>query len=713
MTTVQPRTRSRVNAMRPTTKTRSPAASSTSSTHANGAGLSVLPVLFTNLRLLDLDTLPDWPDVSPDTFAATGVQGQKRRVHCIEWILVRLFELWDAGEASAKLKPFFPPADQLQSVNLRSALLRGLETAKKNGVLGRDTVIRRTMLDDCKGERLEELLTSFSTAVLKKTLEENIHASDTCPPVSVSLAFANRGYDDDNSDLNALILAYKFSLCRLLHRKSNARDLYNDFADLLSIKERAVARRSEAIRAKEADPKRDTLSNNAREEMRRLIRNNWSGNEDWMQTLVHGDFGDKETGLLAMPFDNVWRGLQQQCLAEIEENSIGLLDQLDKRVWAQRERLARWDMFRKETFGQSAQGVVSPKKLRAVEKKTNKGIDFKFSAHTELQVGSDIISMNMDVGRSPSLTPEYEGLVERLKQELSRIKDVDSTFLDHVHRRPSGQRFMGSFGHSSDAAETVSEISELEDEPYGPLPVSFPVSANRPKLESLGRHPVKPQMIHSEVFNQSTSTTGSISPPHEEPPQKRRIHLPPVEDFDEIEPPPSPTQTTADRILSSTDGASPSAATRIKQRPTLSLAQRTRLSMAGNHSPFLDEETALPLRPAFSDKHGPTPPSEPESKPADNEPMDLASRTRLSMAGFEKAQRKAQLERRKSLRKSKALPRKEGSYFPKLEEEQEEEGRAELTEELMLEEDMEAVFRSRPRIKASPLASPTREWDHE
>jgi hypothetical protein len=217
-------------------------------------------------------------------------------------------------------------------------------------------------------------------------------------------------------------------------------------------------------------------------------------------------------------------------------------------------------------------------------------------------------------------------------------------------------------------------------------------------------------MRHSEVFNQSTSTTASLSPPslHEQT-VKLDPFLPPDEDLDEIEPPPSPTQNMADHILESMDMGSPSPIGRPKQRPTLSLAQRTRLSMAGNHSPFLDEEPELPLRPATTNKYGPTPPSEPESsKTVDAEAMDLVGRTRLSMAGFEKAQKKAQLERRKSLRRSKVLPRKEGSYFPTLEEEKE---HTELAEELIMEEDMEAVFKSRPKIKASPLASPTRQWD--
>ncbi|PHH87191.1 hypothetical protein CDD83_9198 [Cordyceps sp. RAO-2017] len=93
----------------------------------------------------------------------------------------------------------------------------------------------------------------------------------------------------------------------------------------------------------------------------------------------------------------------------------------------------------------------------------------------------------------------------------------------------------------------------------------------------------------------------------------------------------------------------------------------------------------------------------------DDEAEDLVSRTQRSMAGFEKARQKAQLERRRSQRKSRASPRKESSLFPAVDEETARDSTM-LAEELMGEEDMEAVFRSRPKIKASPIPSPTREW---
>jgi hypothetical protein len=92
-----------------------------------------------------------------------------------------------------------------------------------------------------------------------------------------------------------------------------------------------------------------------------------------------------------------------------------------------------------------------------------------------------------------------------------------------------------------------------------------------------------------------------------------------------------------------------------------------------------------------------------------DEEFDLIARTKKSMAGFDKARKKAQMERRRSLRKPKAPTKKEDNHFPKVDEEE----TTICTDELMAEEDMEAVFRSRPKIKASPLPSPTRDWSDD
>lgn len=187
----------------------------------------------------------------------------------------------------------------------------------------------------------------------------------------------------------------------------------------------------------------------------------------------------------------------------------------------------------------------------------------------------------------------------------------------------------------------------------------------------------------------------------------------------------SPTQLMADQILASMNAASPSPLK--KQRHTLSLAERTRLSMARRGPQGVDvddhdgdDEPDLHMPPPRTPTvtvDGPKSIPVPDVTPEDDDPEheDLVARTRRSMAGFEVARQKAQLERRRSQRKSKKLTvssnRRDGSsYFPSVDEEGD--STLLLAEELMNNDmdDPDAIFKSRPKIKTSPVGTPVKGW---
>ena len=398
---------------------------------------------------------------------------------------------------SQKLKPFFPPLDQMQSLNLRAALLRALEQAKQNGVLGRDSAIRKTMLDECKGERLEDVLAYFSTAVLKKAVADADAANeDHHPAVATELALENKGYKGDDAELGALVLAHRASLRRILERKQVARSQFRDFADLLSVMERRVARRNEVVRAHEENGSSETVSENAREEMRRTVRGNWPGNERWMQTLLLGDSCDKGSGLLAMPFDRVWRRVQQGRLAELEEDKGGLLEQLESRVKVQKERLARWNAFRNEMMEYETASSPSRSKTQGGGKAT-KGIDLSLGGHQDLHFLP--ATQTTGIGRKdPPLMEEYGDLVNGLRANLAQIRNPTSktTGFLALHRR-----------RSLDGGEegAVSDISELEDELESEevAPGQLPAEAFKERVELARRLPVRPKLSQLEESQHS------------------------------------------------------------------------------------------------------------------------------------------------------------------------------------------------------------------
>ncbi|EFX05287.1 hypothetical protein CMQ_3356 [Grosmannia clavigera kw1407] len=782
---------------------------------------SNVSIFLTNLRLLDLDLEPDWPDITARTFSTKDAgQGQKRRVQTVEWALYQLFCLWDPEETLSKLQPYFPPADQVQSVNLRAALLRALEQTKKNGTLGRDVIIRKTMLDECRGERLEEVLAVFSSAVLKKVVAEdqlNEGGREQHPAAAKSLALEDCGYTGERTPLTGLILAHRVSLSRDLRAKETARTRYKDFAELLDLKQRSIVQRQECAEALEEAAKKkggqEVMSDDARLHVWRVVRNNWSGSEQWMEALLCGD-GDGRSNttsktdrdaVLSTPYDRVWRRVQAGRLGELEgHGGRGLLEQLDKRANLQHERLQKWQDYRRTVFKKSAseESSLAAKTAAAASAQGKKGIDLGFGAHGGLYPAAASPRKRSAQETAP-MRGEYADLIKGLTAELANVDQPSgqqslTAFLQARTARLAGgaaetRERRSSSGGGLEEAE-VSDISDFEDhaapeQPIAPqtkdlmlsprvgqrtllskasmtfsvttydsdedleppakqwqpsssravsgsvsesrsaslaLPPSAHAAAVAAQLEALDM-PIRPlQSPPIWPRTPSAKTADEVDRLPQTPVPEVTVYMPddsPRSPSPSPPPPSSPPDALADEILASMSSGSPSPVK--KPRHTLSLAQRTQLSLArtprgaamgrmGESSLDFDDDDDEPDLHLLPSRRNTTPVAVKVGNAEDEAPEheDLVARTRRSMAGFEASRQKAQLERRRSQHQSRQLPStpsatKSLAHFDTVEEG---ENTLILAEELMSgeQDDAEAIFRSRPKIKMSPIPSPTR-----
>lgn len=714
-------------------------------------------LFLTNLRLLDLDQERDWPGISQATFSTKDAAGGlKNRIQCVEWALYQLFVLWDGEEARNKLKPFFPPLDQVQSLNLRAALLRCLEQVKRSGLLGRDAVLRKTMLDECKGERFEEVLAVFSSAVLKKLVAERaLNAGhEYTPAISEKISLENYGYSGDRTHINALLLAHKSSLRKTLEDKLAARKKYQDFEKLVASEQQKLAKRNEALKASADSQAHPNIPDGLMKQTRQMIKTNWTGSDQWADTLLRNDTGMNQGGLLASDFSQVWSGVRAGQLAEMENSSTGLLEKLDQRVTLQRSRLEKWQEFRQQVFGDQAQKHVDRK--QQASKKAQR-VDLGFHAHENLLPSTDVATLPPSGG-----PPEYAHLLQSLRTELDTIRKPQiPNFADLAGPR-AGNDSSNLLSASNLAAEPISDLSEWEDEADETKPA--PKTMAPANVKVLGRtnsqldrartlrRPIarqrsidsdstqgsselmrpKPQYVIRTKSSTSTGSDGSRTAADSVPSEhaiEQKVLLRPEpkilspdvpgslsepEERSESDESVSPTQATADQILASMSNASPSPTK--KPRHTLSLAERTRMSMSRTSS-FEVEDESNPhlLSPSLAKSNRKfgikSPPVAESSNGEDYE--DLVARTRRSMAGFEAAKQKAQLDRRRSQRQSKMIqPRKDG-YFPKLDEEGM--GDASVIEELLdaQHQDPEAIFKSRPKMRTSPVPSPHGRWDED
>ncbi|KAH7314346.1 HAUS augmin-like complex subunit 6 N-terminus-domain-containing protein [Rhexocercosporidium sp. MPI-PUGE-AT-0058] len=694
------------------------------------SGPSNITLFLTNLRLLDLDLRPDWPDISILTFSTKDAQqNQKKRLQCVEWALFQLFALWDPEETRNKLQPYFPPLEPLQSLNLRAALFRCLDQAKKNGVLGRDTVLRKTMLDECKGDRLDEVLAVFSNAVVKKALQAEWSGYEA---LAQQLAVENFSYSGERTILSALILAHKASLSKHLKGKEDARARYHDFSDLLNLNDRRIARRHEQLKqAMEENRENGSMAQREVYAVQDTVGKNWAGNTEWLETILYGDSRSNTDGFLATPFDKIWQHVDNGSIGEVEgTNRVGLLEQLDARVKDQERRLAKWQDFGKTL---SKPAGSSPVKDAVKDSAEPNKIDLNFNLHQNLQIGR---STKDKVLQSNSVSlEEYTRLVENMRTELADVSRPQVWA-----NRPPRQSLLVEKRRSLVAQSPVPSLQELpegKDEdwssagdmegessespnyatkstsrtPPSETPADITESVEVPVQIKPVRPPV-PKFKETIKVNIAPKPATTPSPKDPSPPRVRPI-TPPLPS-PPIRKPAETESDLADQILNSVSAASPSPK---KQRHTLSLAERTRLSMSRtSHSQYSDlhDEFEITDLPRLSIK--PARPSlAPRAPSTESDPhADLIERTRKSMAGFEAAQKKAQIERRRSVKDAKKKQR-ESSYFPKVEEETvatPEVGGASV--ELMEgDPDYESVFMSRPKIATSPAVSPSRIWEED
>ncbi|KAI9742920.1 MAG: hypothetical protein M1818_003649 [Claussenomyces sp. TS43310] len=696
-------------------------------------GPSNLKLFLANLKLLNLDLLDDWPDITILAFSTKDAQqNQKKRVQCVEWALYQLFALWDPEETRNKLQPFFPPLEPLQSLNLRAALYRCLDHAKKSGVLGRDTALRKTMLDECKGERLEEILAVFSTCVLKKVVAARSDGSRGA--IAQQLAFENFSYTGERTALSTLILAHKASLCRTLSEKLEFGARCADFVNLVDLKDRQIARRHEQWKASiEDDGLRNDTTNREARALEEIVQRNWTGSNEWLETIINGSSRGERHGILARPYNEIWKHVEAGSLADLEDqHGKALTEQLDARVREQNQRLEEWQAFEKTLASDRQDGKKA--KMREGPSKTT-GLGLGFDAHEALQLSA--FPVKKSSAETSTLSEDYRRMMEDMQAELAQVgktrapayqiipqKSVSGRIEDlggaettqHIEEYDDGAQDIlyaerDSFSSSATTSHKFSPEPEKNVVQFTPPPpltnplpewtdrpaasVDTPPSENEDRPAALGHRAVAEEYL-------STPTTRSASA------------------YSVLPPSPNSSSPLASEIVASVMTTSPSP---TKLRHVLSLAERTRMSMSRvsrsredalvEDFEDLDDLPGLVKQaPAGTEQNASYPETEAQQQRHLDRYEDLIARTRQSLSNMASVAKNAQLERRRSVKL--AARNKRSSYVPKpletpLEETEKMLDRLKLIEG-EVEPAYEAVFKSRPKIKTSPETSPVRAW---
>ncbi|RMZ73524.1 HAUS augmin-like complex subunit 6 N-terminus-domain-containing [Pyrenophora seminiperda CCB06] len=730
----------------------------------NSIAVSDIKIFVTNLRLLDFDLCQDWPGITVQTFSGKNAD-QRQRIGGTEWALFRLFEIWDPNDTAQKLQPFFPPLEPLQSLNLRAALYRCLNELKKNGVLGRESVLRKTMLDECKGDKFYEIIAIFSNAVLKKVLAGREQGLEDMA-VARKLATATMLSADQQRSLLPLAIAHKAALLNVLKQKEEKRRRYVEFQQLLDNKAADINSR---IRKCKDTPraKRPAVPPKEAEAVKKQLKDNWIGNQKWLHVMLHGENVQAEDAFLNSRFDKVWHMVEKGVKLEQVAAEAGLLENLQSRVQEQQKRLQTWKAFHEELRGEETEKNESTNDKGAAA--TVK--EFKFDHHSQYQLPS---KEPIDVkSRRPAMRTRYRDILSEMEDELenaskARVNPV-ATIIPRRRVSPKkppppvpNRSKKPSLSNSFPASPTSPAVPpkphlqsrqhSFENVPVLPRPsrhvpaavATPPIDSDATVVPSTGppvSHPVEspagtPPPTSSDPIDDTNATDETLLPPQQEASPEATIpEEPPSRPIPTFNPPVlSAEEALADQILHSIGAATPSPVKKPQPRMSLSLMERTRLTMARTNS--FEPEPAVPESPEMPSLPSMGPPMLPDTD-ADQQqqppPPSLLERTRLSMLATQ-TQAQAQTHRpappitttsdhhdhaRSSLfpvNQFDTPPRSRHSLSRRKDDDNEgdnddadadadtEDIERTPTEQLFSDEvDYDRVFKSRPRIATSPV----------
>ncbi|KAI6869420.1 hypothetical protein KC323_g2746 [Hortaea werneckii] len=386
---------------------------SSTATTAKSASHSLISLFATNLRLLGLDTHPDCPALlTLHTF--TNPTDSRTRIRTAEFALYHLFRLYHPATAADKLRPFYPPLEPLQSVNLRAALFRCLDTLKKNGVLGRETVLRKSMLDECQGEKFWELCLAFSALVLRKSVleREQKEADEFGIPIAERLGTASGLRRNEKDVLTPLAIAHRVSLSRGLGERETKKQAFARLYDVLVEKEAELARRKEKVQ-QTASGLADQVA--SVEGVEQSVKKGWHGNRELQKVLINGDTSAGADAVLTRPLHKLTATDKEQPQAD-----RGLLENLAYSATRQQHRVRKWQSMH-ESFLAKRQPTSIPATIP--EEGTKVG-NLRFDKHHHLSIRDTPLPPPSSPNRLPppsrqdSVVSRYDDILTSMREEL-------------------------------------------------------------------------------------------------------------------------------------------------------------------------------------------------------------------------------------------------------------------------------------------------------
>lgn len=261
------------------------------------------------------------------------------------------------------------------------------------------------MLDECKGEKFEDVVSVFALTVLRK-------AAQARNEPQLELACSRFLSRQQEAQLLPLVIAYQCSLRQLVSQSRKVKEHAQVYSELLSQRRISVENRCANL------SRLPTLEAGGGEDAGDNQKISYLGMNDdrWTEILVSGPKRSVDQ-FLETPFEQGWKATQDGLFSGIKYNT-NLLDDLSTRIADQGTRLRKWKTFAESLRNTQARRQDTPS-AQAWPEIPNSPV-LQFDRHHSLHLSDEPLPPP-SANQSFSITPSHNTLLESLKADLAII----------------------------------------------------------------------------------------------------------------------------------------------------------------------------------------------------------------------------------------------------------------------------------------------------
>lgn len=347
-------------------------------------------------------------------------------------------------------------------------------------MLGREVVLRKSMLDECTGSRFWEVCLAFSAVVLGKVVREGRMRYGR-PCVAERVGSGDKVAGVGREVVEPLVLAHKAGLGRILRERREKGESFVEVAEVLEEKSRELGERRERVEEgrHQVESKRDLAT------LEKEFETGWVGNAEFKNAVLRGDESIAGDRVLRQSFEQLWQCHNGNFEDQSRDAQLGSLETLQTRSNEQNARLQRWQSYHDRLV------ASKPAQSPAAASPETANPRLRFQHHRSLTLNTNQPSMTLPSPTSPAPQPasatQYDDILTKMREDLRKAS---------TSRQPASVQFRPSQHQRSQTSQGLSRgLKFPEDASPGSSPEG---SGPRSHLQRSPSFPVRPGLGRRE-----------------------------------------------------------------------------------------------------------------------------------------------------------------------------------------------------------------------